>query len=137
VTVAQDLIEAHVTPVLERIRAATGLTEVVFEGDVKGDPPMYVNVFHDTGFHTRTTYVDVTTDVDVTFTIHSVGIQRWQAIWASGRVSAQLIDFKPVVEGRRCWRIASAGSQPVRPDDTVSPLKFLAVDRFTLHSTPA
>ena len=132
----QDLIEQHVVAVLALIRAEEPLADLVFEGDVSGDPDMSVNVWHDTGFYSAHDATDTPVDVEVTFTIHSVGKDRWQATWASGRVTAALLGVVPTIDGRRCWRIASAGSQPVGIDRDVSPPKFLAVDRFTLRSTP-
>lgn len=131
------LIQRHVDAVLALIRADPQLADVVFEGDVSGDPQRYVNVFHDTGFYSAHDYVDNNVDVEVTFTIHSVGVERWQAVWVSGRVTAALLGIKPVVIGRRCWRIAPAGSQPVTKDMDVEPPKFFAADRFVLRSTPA
>ncbi len=133
----RGLIEAHAAAVFTRLRADSELTAVVFEGDVAGDPDRYVNVFHDTGFYSAHDFTDSTGDVAVTFTIHSIGKQRWQAVWGSGRVTAQLLGFVPTIAGRRCWRITHEGSQPVRKDTDVTPPKFLAVDRFILRSTPA
>lgn len=132
----QDLVERHASAVLALLRADPQLADVVFEGDVTGDPERYINVHHDTGFYSGHDASGTAVDVDVTFTIHSVGLDRWQAVWGSGRVTAALLNIVPVVEGRRCWRIEPAGSQPVARDDDSSPPKFLAVDRFILRSTP-
>lgn len=132
----RDLVERHATAVLELLRGDPQLADVVFEGDVTGDPERYINVHHDTGFYSGHDASGAAVDVDVTFTIHSVGIDRWQAVWGSGRVTAALLNIVPVIEGRRCWRIGPAGSQPVTRDDDSSSPKFLAVDRFILRSTP-
>lgn len=132
----RDLIERHATAVLDQLKADTELAGFVFEGDVTGDPERYVNVWHDTGFYSAHDFTDAPVDVEVTFTIHSVGDSRWQAVWGSGRVTAQLLHFVPTIDGRRCWAITGAGSQPVRRDDDVSPPKFIAIDRFVLRSTP-
>lgn len=132
----RDLIERHAVAVLDELRADTELAGVVFEGDVKGNPERYVNVYHDTGFYTAHDYTDAPVDVEVTFTVHSIGDSRWQAVWGSGRVTAQLLRFKPTIDGRRCWPITAAGSRPVARDDDASPPKFIAIDRFVLRSTP-
>ncbi|MDQ7877370.1 hypothetical protein Q9R08_05200 [Microbacterium sp. QXD-8] len=132
----RDLIERHVEAVLALIRGDAQIANVVFEGDVTGDPGMYVNVWHDTGFYSAHDASDTPVDVEVTFTVHSVGRDRWQAVWASGRVTARVLGVVPQIEGRRCWRIAPAGSVPVARDDDASPLRFIARDRFTLRSTP-
>lgn len=131
-----DLIERHVAVVLARLKSDPQLVNVVFEGDVKGDPERYVNVWHDTGFFQQRSILGEHQDVDITFTIHGVGNDRWQATWVDGRVLALLNDWKPTVPGRRCWRLEPAGTQPVQKDDEVVPVKFFAVRRFVLHSTP-
>lgn len=134
---ASNLIELHVTAVLDRLRADEEITKQLFEGDVTGDPDLYWNVFHDTGYWDFHSMEGSQTDVTVTFTVHSVGIERWQAAWGSGRVTAQLLNFVPTIPGRTCWRIRAAGSSPIQRDDDGEVPRFLAVDRFTLRSTPA
>ncbi|GGO59125.1 hypothetical protein GCM10010910_01350 [Microbacterium nanhaiense] len=134
---ARDLIERHVTALVDRIKTDPQLSGVVFEGEVTGNPQRYVNVWHDTGFFRAMSYVDEHQDVDVTFTIHSVGSDRWQATWVDGRVLAALNDVVLQVPGRRCFKLQPAGTQPVALDDTVQPAVFLAVRRFILHSVPA
>lgn len=132
----RSLIERHATAVLERIREDDKLNGLVFEGDVDDDPDMYVNVFHDTGFYSSHEMTDLPVDVEVTFTIHSVGKDRWQAVWASGRVTAQLLRFVPTIDRRRCWRVRHEPGPPVAKDIDASPIRFLAIDRFILRSTP-
>ena len=132
-----DLIERHVTAVLERIRTDPELEDLVFEGDVTGDPQRYVNVWHDTGFFSGRSMVGEHQELEVTFTIHAVGADRWQAVWVDGRVLALLNDWLPTVAGRRCWRLEPAGSMPVTKDTDVTPSKFLAARRYVLRSTPA
>lgn len=140
-----DLIERHVQAVIDRLKSdpkladapGTALPKSVFEGDVTGDPERYVNVWHDTGFFTARTIQGEHQDVDVTFTIHAVGDDRWQATWVDGRVLALLNDWKPTIPGRRCWRMEPAGTMPITKDTEVTPVKFLAARRYVLHSTPA
>lgn len=130
-------VNGHVQAVIDRIRTDPQLASVVFDGDVKGNPERYVNVWNDTGYWGGHDFHIHQVDADVTFTIHSVGMTRQQAVWVSDRVRALLLDWTPIIPGRRCWRIRSAGSQPVQKDTDVTPPKFFAVDRFTLRSTPA
>ncbi|MBP5800739.1 hypothetical protein J2D78_01445 [Microbacterium maritypicum] len=132
-----DLVERHVTAVLDRLKSDSQLEPVTFEGDVHGNPERYVNVWHDSGFFEPRSILGEHQDVDITFTIHAVGLERWQAVWADGRVLALLNDFRLTVPGRRCWRLQPAGTQPVEKDTTVNPPRFLAVRRYILHSTPA
>lgn len=133
----RTLIEAHVEPVIARIREDPVLADTVFEGVVTGNPDQYTNVHHDTGVYAAHNYVDTISDVEVTFTIHNVGMTDWEATWRAGRVLAQLIQFKPTVPGRRCFRMEPAGSQPVTLDRDVTPPKHIAVNRFVLRSIPA
>lgn len=132
-----DLIERHVGAVLERLRSDPQIHDVVFEGDVKGDPERYVNVWHDSGFFERRSILGEHQDVDITFTIHAVGFERWQASWVDGRVLSLLNDVRLTVPDRRCWRLQPAGTQPVEKDISVNPPRYLAVRRYILHSTPA
>lgn len=132
-----DLVERHITAVLDRLKSDDQLEDVTFEGDVHGDPERYVNVWHDSGFFEPRSILGEHQDVDITLTIHAVGLERWQAVWADGRVLALLNDFRLTVPGRRCWRLQPAGTQPVEKDTTVNPPRFLAVRRYILHSTPA
>lgn len=135
--VSAPVVEAHVDAILARIRARPALAHLVFEGDVTGDPEVYVNVYHDTGFFTGHDLNEHQTDVEITLTIHGIGTTREQAVWASSAVTAQLLGFVPIVHGRRCWRLRQAGSQPVTKDMDATPPKFFTADRWVLRSTPA
>jgi len=131
-------VGAHVQAVIDRLRSDPQLASVVFDGDVKGNPERYVNVWHDTGYWEGHDAHEHQVDVEVTITVHSVGqVDRRQAVWVSDRVRALLLDWKPTIPGRACWRMRSAGSQPVQKDTDTTPPKFFAVDRFILRSTPA
>lgn len=131
-----DLVERHVNALLERLRSDPQLTDVVFEGDVTDDPERYVNVWHDSGFFEARSMIGEHQDIEITFTVHAVGFDRWQAVWVDGRVLAALNDVRLTVPGRRCWKLQPAGTQPVEKDTTVNPPRFLAVRRYVLHSTP-
>lgn len=133
----QDLVERHVQATLDLLAADGELAGTIFEGDVEGNPDRYTNVWHDTGFYSAHDLTDTPVDVEVTFTIHSVGRDRWQATWGSGRVTSALLGVTPVIAGRKAWRITSAGSQPVTKDTEINPPRFFAADRFVLRSTPA
>lgn len=130
------LVERHAEAFLALLRADSELSGTVFEGDVPGDPERYVNVYHDTGFYTAHDALGIPVDLAVTFTVHSVGLNRWQAVWTSDRARSRVLAQAPQIEGRRCWRIESAGSQPVTRDDDASPVKWFAADRYVLRSTP-
>lgn len=135
--IPEDLIEQHVAAFTALLQADAEIAGSLFDGDVTGDPQRWTNVFHDTGVYEGHSLGNEPVDVTVTFTVHNVGVERWQAVWGSGRVAAAVLGRVPNIPGRRCWRITPAGTQPVRKDDTVTPVKFLAVDRYTFRSTPA
>lgn len=131
----QDLVELHVQAFLDLVKTDSGL--LVFEGDVAGNPETYVNVFHTPGFYEGHTLGNELVDVTVTFTVHSVGLDRWQAQWGAGRVTARVLGITPTVPGRRCWRIGHEPGPPIAKDTEVTPPRFLAIDRYTLKSTPS
>lgn len=133
----EDLVERHVQAFLDLLRTDPELEPTLFEGDVDGDPDRYTNVFHDPGFYEGHTLGNEPVDVTVTFTVHSVGLTRWQAQWGSGRVHARTLNVVPAVAGRRCWRLEHHAGPPIDKVTTVTPPRFLAIDRFTLKSTPA
>lgn len=130
-------VNTQVAAVITRLKSDPQLASVVFDGTVTGNPERYVDVWADTGYWDGHDSHDHQVDVEVTLTIHSVGMSRQQAMWVSDRVRALLLDWKPTIPGRTCWRMRSAGSQPVQKDTDTTPPKFFAVDRFTLRSTPA
>lgn len=133
----EDLVERHVQAFLDLVKADGDLATSLFEGDVTGNPDRFTNVFHTPGFYEGHTLGNEPVDVTVTFTVHSVGLERWQAQWGSGRVTARVLGVTPQIAGRSCWRISHEPGPPITKDETVTPSKFLAIDRYTLKSTPA
>ena len=127
----------HVAHVLARVRAPADMAEIVFEGDVTGNPEVYINAFNDTGMWTGHDYTEQHNDLDITFTFQGVGETREQAVWALDHVDAQLRNWRPTIAGRTCWRMQHAGSQTVARDEDADPIKFFGATRWTLHSTPA
>ncbi|WP_449408000.1 hypothetical protein [Microbacterium maritypicum] len=130
-----DLVERHARAFLALIRADAELH--VFEGDADSSLDRFTNVFHTPGFFEGHTLNDDPVDVTVTFTVHSVGLDRWQAQWGSGRVLARVMRVPLQVEGRRCWPLRHQQGPPISKDKEVNPPKFLAIDTFDLKSTPA
>jgi len=130
----QDLVKLIVEPVLTQLRSGD-LADLVFEGDVAGNPERYVNVYHDLGNRVSRTIVDEVGDVTVTFWVHSIGKERWQAVWCSDRVTLALHKFRPVIEGRTCFPMRHVGGQSIKKDDSVSPPRLFGVDMWELHTT--
>lgn len=133
----KDLVERHVQAFLALLKADPEIASSLFEGDVSGNPDRFTNVFHTPGFYEGHTLGNEPVDVTVTFTVHNVGLERWQAQWGSGRVTARVLGVPPPqIDGRKCWRIEHTPGPPIAKDKTVTPPKFLAIDEYTLKSTP-
>lgn len=133
----EDLVEIHVQAFLALIKVDEEFQQLTFEGDVDGNPERYTNVFHTPGFFEGHTLGNELVDVTVTFTIHNVGLDRWQAQWGLGRVTARVLRAPIQVPGRRCWPIEHEAGPPIAKDKEVTPPKFLGIDRYILKSTPA
>ncbi|RCL91795.1 MAG: hypothetical protein DBW62_00635 [Microbacterium sp.] len=133
-TAPEDLIKSIVEPVLTQLRSGD-LASIVFEGDVDEDPERYVNVYHDIGNRASRTIVDEVGDVTVTFWVHSVGRERWQAVWCSDLVTLALHKFRPTISGRTCFPMRHIGGQPIKKDDSVAPPRQFGVDMWELHTT--
>jgi hypothetical protein len=133
----EDLVENHVQAFLALIKVDEEFQQFTFEGDVNGNPERYTNVFHTPGFFEGHTLGNELVDVTVTFTVHNVGLDRWQAQWGAGRVLARVLGVTPQIDGRRCWRIEHQPGPPIAKDETATPVRFLAIDRYFLKSTPA
>lgn len=131
-----DLVERHVTPFLELIRADPELEGFLFQGDADSSLERFTNVFHTPGYFEGHTLGNEPVDVTVTFTVHNVGLERWQAQWGAGRVAARVLRAPIVVPGRRCWPITHTPGPPIAKDKEVTPPKFLAIDTYVLKSTP-
>lgn len=131
------LVEDHVQAFLGLIRADTELDGYLFEGDADSSLDRFINVFHTPGFYEGHTQGNEPVDVTVTLTVHSVGLDRWQAQWGLGRVTARVLRAPIQVPGRRCWPIEHEAGPPIAKDKEVTPPKFLGIDRYILKSTPA
>lgn len=131
------MIQEHLDAVLARLRANSGLATIVFDEAVTGSSTKFVVVYTDTGRDLDPRMTGPTTRTDFTYTIHSVGESKRQAIWVADRVRAQLLNFKPTVEGRTCTRLQHPVSRPITDDKDSNPPLWYAVDQYDLTSFPA
>jgi len=131
------MIRAHKQAILERLRADSILTSSTFDGVVTGKPTRYCNVYMNSGARDSYTLTAEQAQATFSFTIHSVGSTPEQAQAVAERVFAQLLDFRPTVPGRSCWRVRHEASQPLQVDRDVDPWLWFCVDVFDLTSVPA
>lgn len=73
---------------------------------------------------------------ELRFQITSVGQTPDQAQWVADKTSAAVLGGIPTVVGRRVWPTVEEGSQPLRRDDTSTPL-FFATAQYLTRSDPA
>lgn len=135
------MISAHVDAVLARLREAPDLAPRVFEGTVPlldGRPRnRYIRVETNGGFYEAERLDLAQVRATFTFIIKSVSISPAEARKLQEQVHAQLLGFRPLVEGRKCWRMTHEVSRPVQEDQDVKPSLWYTVDQFDLQSTPA
>jgi hypothetical protein len=135
-------IRDHAEATLARLRADDVLSDSTFEGlvepDVSGERPQrYLSVFSNNGEHAAERATGRSETVTFTYTLHSVGSTPSQAQAVAERAFAQLLDFRPSIDGRRCGRYRHTYSQQIQIDDTVKPSLWYGVDEFELTTDPA
>lgn len=131
------MIQLHLDAILARLRAHPGLASIVFDGAVTGSPSKYVVVYTSTPRTVSSRYTGSTDESEITYTVHSVGVDTRQAIWVADRVHAQLVDFIPTVPGYSCSRLAHPVNRPIAADTSANPALWYAVDQFDLVTSPA
>lgn len=121
--------------VIDLLEADPQLAGAVYAGEVTGTPPARYVLLFSTLVHDSDILTGPQSDHLVEITIHSVGSTPDQAEWVAGRVTAALLNVKPVIEGRSSGRIRHTGADPIRYDDSTSPRVWFAADEFSLHTT--
>lgn len=71
------------------------------------------------------------------FTIRSVAPTPAGCRAVATHVAAQLVDFAPTVEGRRCRPIRFTGGDDVRPDISIKPPIYFLDEEYELRSLRA
>jgi hypothetical protein len=130
------VIRAHKAAVLARLRADTKIADAVFDSGADSPSVPYCVVYADQGTREQERLLATQSRATFVYTIHSVGSTPDEAQWMAERVYAQLLGFRPEIEGRSCWPIAAEASVPVRRDDDPHPALFFGVDEFRLSSVP-
>lgn len=128
---------AHLDAIVARLKANPDLAGIVYDEKIPTGSTKYVAVYSNAGFDDDPRYSGPTTRTEITFTIHSVGASKRQALWVAERVRAQLVNFKPTVAGRECARLQHPVSRPVLADTSSNPPLWYTVDQFDLSSFPA
>lgn len=131
------MILEHLDVVVSRLRAHADLSAIVFDEKVPAGSTKYVAVYTNPGSDDEARLSGPTVRTEFTYTIHSVGASKRQALWVAERVRAQLVNFRPTVEGRSCGRLQHPVSRPVTADTSSNPALWYTVDQFDLASFPA
>ena len=121
--------------VFARLREVAGLS-VFPGGEVEGQPSRYVVVWVNSGVRSADRMTGEQANIRKTYTVHSVGSTMQHAGWVNDRVLAQLIDFRPTVDGWSFQRLKHEVSRPAQIDRDVNPPLAYLVDQFDLYGTP-
>lgn len=106
-------------------------------GEVVGQPARYVVVWVNSGARSADRFTQEQVNISKTYTVHSVGLTMEQAGWVNERVIAQLVNFRPFVEGWSFERLKHSVSRPAQPARDVKPPLAYLVDQFDLYGVPA
>lgn len=134
----------HTAAVIALLQAALPAAVTVHDGDVPDTPGQtYVAVYDDAGNLSATSLAAVTDYIAQTVQVTCVGTTPAQARMVLDAVRAALIDQRPTVAGRSCWRIAQQDGMPTvaRDDEARDPVtnrpRFYYTPRFVIASVPA
>ena len=129
------MIRAHANAVLALAQAGA---VTVYDTAAPALPAYpYAVLRFDSGRRVRSALTAVSDTLTETVTCTSVGLDRVQSQWVAEKVTALLLDVRPVVAGRTCAPLEHLDTQPSRRDDDVAPPLFYAVDLFRFISVPA
>ena len=131
-----DVVEQHVQAFLALARSHPELGGDVFEGKVVNPPERYASVWANNGVRQIERQDHRQLQITTRFTVHSVGTSLERARWVAGRIMLQVLDVRPVIDGRACWPIRLGASLPADLDQDIKPELYFGVDEFTLTSTP-
>lgn len=134
----------HVAAVNALLTAALPAGIVVYDGEVPGTPGQtYAVIYAPPGDRSPTTLQGTSDQIELTIQVTCVGTTALQALDVADLVCAALIDQRPTVAGRTCWRITQIpGTPPIQRDDqtrdpNIDRPRFSAFPRFRIASTPA
>ena len=130
-------IAEHDAAILARLREHPALAAVVFNGLVPSGRNRYVNVFASGRASGVERLDERQIQVNRTYTIHCVSTNPTTAGLLQDQVHEQLLNFRPVVPGRRSWRLSHEVSRAAEADRDVTPPLWYTVDQFDFDTTPA
>lgn len=138
----EQLIADHDAAILARLRDHDYLKPVVFDGKVPtladGTPRnAYVNVHASGRPYAAERRNAAQIQVARTYLVHSVSTDPKEARRLQGAVVAQLLNFRPLIPGRRAFRLTYEASTFLRPDESTSEWLWYTTDQFDLNTTPA
>lgn len=148
------MLAAHVAAV-KALLAAAGFVDItnggtvpapsmaLYDGQVPGSPRYpYVVLWTAPGDRPAPTLDNQHVDFDTRLHTTYVGGNTDAARIVLGKVETALLDVRPVVAGRTCWKLAKLYSEPIRQDQDVtipgtSLHPMYGVDVWRLASVPA
>lgn len=131
---------ALIQNVLEHIRGEPLFTELVHYGSVPNQestdaplPAPYIVVHSDLGPDERERVTsEVSTRTDVSISVMAVGVDADQALWWADKLTARLLDYKPVVDGWQCSALRHVGSAAVQDLTEHTPSVHYTSDDYDL-----
>ena len=137
-----DWIDATIMAVVERLRANALLADKVYypiqdeeEGDPSPLPTPYVMVFADTGTHRSDRVAFQSENALFNFTLHVVGRSKDEVNFTMSEVAKQLVNWRPSIPGRTCWKMSHNFSTPYNTRDDIRPPLGYIVDEWALMTT--
>lgn len=137
-----EWIDATNEAFLTRLRDHPVLVDKVFspvqdeeEGDPSPLPLPYVMVFADTGTHRSDRQAQQSENALFNYTLHVVGDSKAQINYIMACVAKQLVNWRPVVPGRTCWKLTHNFSTPYNTRDDMRPPLGYIVDEWALMTT--
>jgi hypothetical protein len=129
---------AHVDAVLDLLRTALADTAVaVHDGQSPNSAATpYVVVYPDPGVVSPLAMDGTPGHFSSVVQFTAVGSSRWQAGAAADMARDAVVGVKPVVAGRRTWKIQQEFAQPARID-VDDPDLFVAIAQYRVRSDPA
>lgn len=131
--------DPHVTALLARIREHPTLAERVLDGPPTDDTRLswWISVYVGTPSEVQHRYTGPHSQLEYTFTTHSVGTSPAQARSAARMLRGQLTDHVLVVPGRHCHSITHPVGRPLEKDPDAPPALWFIADQFDFVSDPA
>lgn len=132
-------MRAHKAAILARLREEPRLANIVFDSDPDAEsaaarPVQYVVVYSDTGSYEAERLTFNQTVAEYEYEIQCVHATNEAALAVAEAVMGQLMNWRPLVEGRSCWPIRHVSSDEVQRDRALN--QFYTDDVYVLRSTP-